>query len=157
MSVVDAFLDGLGEEARVAMRALVARAYDRGFREGLSAAGATPEEVRARSVAVEPAAPPVTREITGAPIALPVPHDESDSAGVNWSEGEADAAEDEPAETDAPQPIMVHATIGTLMRRIERTFALERFDIDVVVCRRGDREKRQLKANVRLKNYLLER
>lgn len=155
MSVVDAFLDGLGEEARVAMRALVARAYDRGFREGLSAAGATPEEVPS-AVAVAPP-PPVTRAITGAVIALPVPQDEPDSASVNWSEGPADAAEGEPAETDAPRPIMVHATIGTLMRRIEWTFALERFDIDVVVCRRGDREKRQLKVNGRLKNYLLER
>ena len=104
MSVVDAFLDGLGEEARVAMRALVARAYDRGFREGLSAAGATPEEVRAPAVAVAPAAPPpaVTPEITAMAIAPSVPHDEPDSASVNWSEGpagcgsvEAESARDE--------------------------------------------------------------
>ena len=40
------------------------------------------------------------------------------------------------------------------MGRIEETFSLERFDIGLVVFRRGDRDKRQLKVNVRLKKYL---
>lgn len=159
MSAIDVFLDGLGDDARAAMRALVAKAYERGFREGLSTAGAPVPIVAVATAAVPqaPPAPPVVREITGAPIAVPVPHDEPESAGVNWTEGDDSAPDDEPAEADAPRPIMVHATIGTLLRRIERTFALDRFDIDVVVFRRGDREKRQLKANVRLKNYVRER
>jgi len=35
-------------------------------------------------------------------------------------------------------------------------FDLSRFDIEVVICRRGDPERRRLKSTVKLKNYLLE-
>ena len=88
MSAVEAFLDSLGEEARVAMRALVAQAYERGFREGLSAAGAPPQHA-STPVVVAAAAPvaqtPVAHEAARAPTAVPVPHDVPDSSGVNWT------------------------------------------------------------------------
>jgi hypothetical protein len=49
--------------------------------------------------------------------------------------------------------IFPHATVGTLLQRIHDYFGLERFDIDVVVCRKGDRARRQLKKSVRLAKY----
>ena len=42
---------------------------------------------------------------------------------------------------------------ATLRRRVFKTFDLERFGIDVVICRRGDRERRQLLGDVRLGKY----
>jgi hypothetical protein len=43
--------------------------------------------------------------------------------------------------------------VGTLRRRIIRTFDLERFDIDVVICRSGDPDRRQLRSSARLALY----
>ena len=43
-----------------------------------------------------------------------------------------------------------------LQKRIERIFDLARFDIEVVICRRGDPDRRRLRSAVKLKNYLLE-
>jgi hypothetical protein len=56
-------------------------------------------------------------------------------------------------ETPAPRPILANAKVGTLRRRIIRTFDLERFDIDVVICRSGDPDRRQLKSSARLGLY----
>ncbi len=56
-------------------------------------------------------------------------------------------------EAPAQRPILPHATIGTLRRRILSTFDLGRFAIDVVICREGDPEKRQLQNRARLKLY----
>lgn len=47
-------------------------------------------------------------------------------------------------------------TVGGLRDRVVKVFGLERFDIDVVVCRKGDRSRRQLKSSVRLSKYLVE-
>jgi hypothetical protein len=146
-SEMAAFLDELGDEGRASLRALLHRAYERGFREGLSAAGA-PASMAPVGVPAPVPSP------TATPIALPAP---VEAAAVAWEEEPA-GEDDDPTTKDEPaRPIMVHATIATLMRRIERTFALERFDIDVIVCRRGDRDRRQLKSSVRLRNYLKER
>jgi hypothetical protein len=46
--------------------------------------------------------------------------------------------------------------VAGLQRKIERLFDLSRFDIDIVICKRNDSERRRLKSAVHLKNYLLE-
>jgi hypothetical protein len=51
--------------------------------------------------------------------------------------------------------IRTNTTVGSLRHRIVKVFELERFDIDVVVCRKGDRTRRQLKGSARLSKYLL--
>lgn len=56
----------------------------------------------------------------------------------------------------APLRVRSSLTIGSLRTRIFKTFHLERFDIDVVICRRGDKSRRQLKSTVRLAKYELE-
>lgn len=144
---VDEFIDGLSAEAREAVRPLLQQAYDRGFREALASAG-------------QPAVPaPVAQPAPPAPIAAPV------SAPVAWAgpvEEEADdppGGEDDEGEDDdsgepaVQRPILPHATVGTLRRRIIDTFDLKRFAIEVVICRSGDPDRRQLQNRVRLKAY----
>ncbi len=45
---------------------------------------------------------------------------------------------------------------GGSATRIVHQFALGRYHIEVVGCRKGDRELGQLRTDVRLRNYLLE-
>jgi len=52
-------------------------------------------------------------------------------------------------------PVRRTLTVGSLRDRIIKTFGLERFDIDVVVCKKGDRTRRQLKRTVQLATYEL--
>ncbi|MBX3202578.1 MAG: hypothetical protein KF894_30910 [Labilithrix sp.] len=67
-----------------------------------------------------------------------------------------EAAIDRPRQASAGiQRIFPHASVGTLRQRIVDVFDLTRFDIDVIVCRKGDRARRQLKATVKLSKYLL--
>jgi hypothetical protein len=144
---VDEFIDGLSAEARESMRLLLQQAYDRGFREALASAGQP-------SV---PVTPPVVQPVpaVSAPAVTPVTWagreeaDPDDPPGGEEDEGEEDDADEAPAK----RPILPHATVGTLRRRIIRTFDLERFEIDVVICRSGDPDRRQLQNRVRLKAY----
>jgi hypothetical protein len=144
---VDELIDGLSAEAREAVRPLLRQAYDRGFREALASAG----QAATAPVPIEQPAPPAP-----GPIAARVEwvgrveEDADDPPGVEEDEGEDDA---NAGETPAPRPILANAMIGTLRRRIIRTFDLERFDIDVVICRSGDPDRRQLKSTARLALY----
>ncbi|MBI5482127.1 MAG: hypothetical protein HY906_24945 [Deltaproteobacteria bacterium] len=149
----EALIEDLSGEAAQAVRTLLVKAYERGFREALATAGQPPP---ARDVTA--CTPPPT------PIVAPVIWDghRADTAGQDAGGSvEEDGADEEPAEDEAEEtarppvagPIMPHATVGTLRKRIVRTFDLERFDIDVVICRRGDRERRQLKATAKLGLY----
>jgi hypothetical protein len=143
---VDEFIDGLSAEAGEAVRRLLRQAYDSGFREALASAGQpqTPEPI----ASVAPPAP--------APVAAPVEWAGGAEEGVEDASGdERDEGEDDDGveETPAPRPILANAKVGTLRRRIIRTFDLERFDIDVVICRSGDPDRRQLKSSARLGLY----
>ncbi len=143
---VDELIDGLSAEAGDAIRPLLRQAYDRGFREALASAGQPP--MPAPAAAAAPPAP----EAIAAPVEWAAnPESEADEA----SNAEGDEGEDgaDPAEALAVRPILPLATIGTLRRRIIRTFDLERFDIDVVICRSGDVDRRQLKSSARLGLY----
>lgn len=144
---VDEFIDGLSAEASEAVRPLLQQAYDRGFREALASAGQPAVPV--------PPAPPPTAPIA-APIAAPVewagPVEGAadDPPGVEEDEGEDDSSA---GETTVARPILANAMIGTLRRRITDTFDLKRFAIDVVICRSGDPDRRQLKSTARLGLY----
>lgn len=163
-------IDGLCAEAAEAVRALLRRAYDHGFREGLASLG-QPASAAAPEPSTQPAAPiesppspePELTPARAEPVearAVEGTAAEPASRSVSWT-GEADVPEAEPAaeeDDDANEgvvvrPILPLATVGTLRRRIIRTFDLERFDIDVVICRTGDSDRRQLKSSVRLSAY----
>ncbi len=147
---VDSFIDGLSAEAGEAVRGLLRQAYDSGYREALASTGQP-----AVPAPAEPLVPP-----TSAPVATPVParvewvgrteEDPDDATGDEGDEGEDD---DGAEEAPAPRPILANPKIGTLRRRIIRTFDLERFDIDVLICRSGDPERRQLRSSARLALY----
>jgi hypothetical protein len=140
---VDDFIDELSGEATEAVRRLLRQAYDRGFREALASAGQPAEPVSAPAPTPAPA-----------PVASP----------VAWTPRPGEDADDQPdaevedddnggAEVAPVRPILPLATIGTLRHRIVRTFDLERFDIDVVICRSGDPDRRQLRSSARLGLY----
>jgi hypothetical protein len=143
---VDEFIDGLCAEAGEAMRPLLQQAYDRGFREALASAGqpAVPAPIEQPA---PPAAAPIAARVEW--VADPA-RDADDASDVEGDEGEDDSSA---GETPAPRPILANAMIGTLRRRIIRTFDLERFEIDVVICRSGDPDRRQLKSSARLALY----
>jgi hypothetical protein len=175
MSLEDA-LDTLLSDTTPALRAALRRAYELGFREALAGAAAsapprTPPPAPAPAPPPTPPPPPTDEEdlepedappsavgrelgveagveVGGAAEELP------SSPGLDWS-----AVEDPGASRSAPRharPIFPHATIGTLRQRIVALFDLGRFDIDVVICRKGDRARRQLKQTVKLGKYLVE-
>ena len=140
---VEALLSALGDEASTVVTALLRRAYDMGYREALAAAGHPADDTGA-----------VT---TPKPVVYPA-GDEADP-GEDVESADDDTGNDEPSEEErgrAPNgglAILARTSVGTLKRRIVQTFALERFDIDIVICRRGDASRRQLKTNVRLSKY----
>jgi hypothetical protein len=156
---VDDFISGLSAEATEAVRRLLRQAYDRGFREALASAG--PPEPAASDLqraAPQPAVPepPPASPASAPPVAWTGGHTESaDGSSSSGAEDNGAEPDDDESSTDAPvvRPILPHATIGTLRRRIIRTFDLERFDIDVVICRTGDADRRQLKSSVKLGFY----
>ena len=78
---------------------------------------------------------------------------------VRDDETPEDAVEDEEPETEpesCDHRVRGSITVAGLQKKIERLFDLSRFEIEVVICRKGDPERRRLKSTVRLKNYLLE-
>ena len=156
---VDAIIEELSAEAREAVSALLRKAYARGYREALASGGQT-----AAAAQVEA---PMAQVVPLVPVQAPVPAPVA--APVEWSgravdgredpeagEGEPGEEEDDDAEADEPddvRPILPHATIATLRKRIMRTFDLGRFEIDVVICREGDSDRRQLQNRAKLKLY----
>jgi hypothetical protein len=146
-------IEGLSAEAREAMRPLLRQAYDRGFREALASAGQPAAPATAPAPVEQPA------PLTSAPAAAPVawvsgsPGAASDAPEAETEEGEDDDDAEDTAEALPVRPILPLATVGTLRRRIIRTFDLERFEIDVVICRSGDPDRRQLRSTARLGLY----
>ncbi|MBZ0119546.1 MAG: hypothetical protein K8H88_21325 [Sandaracinaceae bacterium] len=160
---IDGYIDGLAEEANDTVRQLLRQAYEHGFRQALATSGL--------GVAAEAVPGPLTRD-TEPPAAELAPNgraiawiddalpdldpersESPSSVGLDWGE-EDDDEEPQAAAVPVIRPILPHATVGTLRKRIVRMFDLERFDIDVVICRRGDAARRQLKSTARLRLYL---
>lgn len=154
-----AILDSLTEEASGAIRELLHRAYDRGYREALAASGQPAGPAPSALVALETAGRPTphwdaaTDPEEDEPDGAVETADSPDAADAG-PDDDGDDSDDRRRPGPVVRPIMPHATVGTLRKRIERTFQLERFDIEVVVCRRGDRDRRRLKSSARLRLYL---
>jgi len=167
---IEGILDSLGDESARVLRGVLKKAYEQGYREGLAASGhVIPSAVV--NVAAAPPEPRVTVQESDEDIdwledgeeeSVPIASTDAVAptsggvAPVSWGgASEADDADDagRAASADVPRPISAGATIGTLKVRIIKLFALERFSVDVIVCRKGDKERRQLKSNVRLSKY----
>lgn len=158
-------LDALLSEATPALRKALQQAYQLGYREALASAPAAVAEPTATTSAASPvSADEDDFEPTDAPPSVIPPADDTqtdeepeDRSDVDWSAlDETDTAAPTRAAAPVVRPIFPHATVGTLRGRIIKGFELERFDIDVVICRKGDRSRRQLKQSVKLSKYLVE-
>ncbi|MEZ4219624.1 MAG: hypothetical protein R3B13_01765 [Polyangiaceae bacterium] len=172
-------LDTLLEETTPALRKALQTAYELGYRaalaQGASTTAAVPgspspsvsapagESATASSTMVED--DDFEPEDAPPSVAPPPPDDDDDddspaagsSDGVDWSALDGSLpTEPRPQRKPVVRPIRPHATVGTLRHRIVTGFELERFDIDVVICRKGDRTRRQLKQTVKLSKYALE-
>jgi hypothetical protein len=150
---VDEFIGELHAEANEAIRGLLRQAYDRGFREALASAGqpVVPAPITPAPLTPAPLTPAPVASVRWVGAAKEAADDASD---VGPDEDEVEDEEDERAAgTLEPRPILANAKVGTLRRRIIRMFDLERFAIEVVICRNGDRERRQLKSTARLSLY----
>lgn len=125
--------------------------YEHGYRQGLAARPQGADVTAAPPAAPPPSDPPAAEGplFPSRPKLVAVPSEADEAA-----EDDAAAAEDEPATCD--HRVRGSITVAGLQRKIERMLDLSRFDIDVVICRRGDPERRRLKAAVRLKNYALD-
>jgi hypothetical protein len=158
---LDVELQGIVREHEGDLLAFARKLYEHGYRQGLASRPSAPV-VAAPAPVTEPA--PATALEVGAPPPPPPAHgplfpsrpklvavaDQPDDT----PEDDDTAADDEPAGCD--HRVRGSITAAGLQKKIERMFDLSRFDIDVVICRRGDPERRRLKATVRLKNYLLD-
>jgi hypothetical protein len=175
---LDKKLDALLSNVTPALRDVLRTAYDLGYREAL-AAGASlhGSSTHARGaeddVDVEPQpgsredAAPGTDDADGGAagldesVSVPPASFGSPGTAVDWS-GSGAASESAGEVVDLTTKkvpllrILPHATVGTLWDRIMYHFDLARFDIEVVICRKGDRDRRQLKSSVRLSKYEVE-
>ena len=149
---LDAELQGIVRENEGDLLAFARKIYEHGFRQGLAS---------------RPQGQAEGAEVTQPPIApLPVPEQgplfpvrSKQAAAPTDDENEAPDETDAPSEEEAytcDHRVRGSITVAGLQKKIERLFDLSRFDIEVVICRRQDPERRRLKSTVRLKNYLLE-
>lgn len=156
MSVEEA-LRTLARGAADDLEPVLRKAYELGYREGLAQAP------RVEAPPPAAAAPP-TEDRPAPPETDPDEFEPEDPSNdppapppVDWGQNDGPASEHPAhAQSDGARPIFPHATIGTLLARIYEHFALDRFDIDVVVCRKGDKSRRQLKKSVKLGKYAVE-
>jgi hypothetical protein len=165
----DATVDALVEDFTLGFQRLLRQAYDVGYRAGLAqSAGASKSETQHEAPLREENAPDdddlepedeplVTSEAEPTLDPDDLESDVSASPGpppVHWgADGEREALRSRRTRESASTRIFPHATVGTLLQRIHDFFGLERFEIDVVVCRKGDRSRRQLKKSVKLAKY----
>jgi hypothetical protein len=180
---LDNKLDALLSNVTPALRDTLRAAYDLGYREALAAAASLRGADRkggadenGDAVEVEPAstedspanahaegtsdsdAPDAsdsgssTEETSGGVAAV----DWSGSASASTGEDREHATADGAAKKAPLLRILPHATVGTLLDRIRYHFDLARFDVDVIICRKGDRDRRSLKSSVRLSKYEVE-
>jgi hypothetical protein len=148
---LDAELQGIVKENEGDLLVFARKLYEHGYRQGLAARPATAVDAVPVAPAPPPASPPAHGPLfpsRAKPVALP--DEETDEP-----EGDEPPGDDEEAAT-CDHRVRGSITVTGLQKKIERMFDLGRFDIDVVICRRGDPERRRLKGGVRLKNYLLE-
>jgi hypothetical protein len=151
---LDAELQSLVRENEGDLLSFARKLYEHGYRQGLAS---RPQDQPLR----EP--PPGLAPIAPPPAVPQGPLFPSRPSLVNGpDDADADCESDEQADpgpeadaTTCDHRVRSSITLAGLQKKIERLFDLSRFDIDVVICRRGDSERRRLKGTVKLKNYLL--
>jgi len=153
---LEAELQGIVRENEGDLLLFARKLYEHGYRQGLASRPQGQVEPEAASPAASPPLPPPPPLGPLFPsraklAALPdEDSDEPEGSDVSSINDE----EDEIATCD--HRVRGSITVAGLQKKIERLFDLSRFDIEVVICRRQDPERRRLKSTVRLKNYLLE-
>ena len=166
-------IEALLADVTPALRGVLRRAYETGFREGIAEGGARGES-RAPGAEghVPDAGSPVPsvgqnaaqRLVSDAPPTLPeaqrpAPLFAWDQDSATDDEGDDDRADDTATHRKHHRRrvgIRTTSTIGYLKKKIEKEFRLERFSIDVIIARTGDRDRRQLPSHVKLAAYLRE-
>lgn len=148
---LDAELQGIVRESEGDLLTFARRLYEHGYRQGLASRPQAPEVAATPpTVSLPPAPPPAEGPLfPSRPRTVIASDDEREALG-----DDDDVEEAEPTTCD--HRVRANITVAGLLRKIERTFDLSRFDIDVVICRRGDPERRRLRATVRLMNYVAE-
>jgi hypothetical protein len=148
---LDAELQGIVRENEGDLLAFARKIYEHGYRQGLaSRPHATAETPPAEPPPAPAALPPQGPLFPSRAKLVAVPDEATDGP-----DEDAPSADDEEA-TTCDHRVRGSITVAGLQKKIERLFDLSRFDIEVVICRRGDPERRRLKSGVKLKNYLLE-
>ena len=147
---LDSELQGIVRESESHLLPFARKIYEHGYRQGLAS---RPEGTAPIPAPVPAEPPPIPQK--------PAPLFPARAPAAVSTEEEEGAVEDDDAESEAEPETCDHRvrgsiTVAGLQRKIERLFDLSRFDIDIVICKRNDSERRRLKSTVRLKNYLLE-
>lgn len=147
---LDAELQGIVRENESDLLVFARKLYEHGYRQGLAARPqGTVETAAVPEPPPAPQPPPASGPLfPSRPKLIAVPDEETDITE------ETPADDEEPSTCD--HRVRGSITIAGLQKKIERMFDLSRFGIEVVICRRGDSERRRLKGGVKLKNYQLE-
>jgi len=172
-TIKDALVTALLDDQRSVLFEVLRKAYELGYREALANQPLATHENPGSKADDDDLEPEAADD--GVPSVPPDPDDVEDDDGeavvrsadgngkdVDWGAlGQAESAAREATPSairreSAPLRVRSSLTIGSLRNRISKTFELERFDIDVVICRKGDKSRRQLKSSVRLAKYELE-
>jgi hypothetical protein len=150
---LEAELQGIVRENEGDLLGFARKLYEHGYRQGLASRPQGQVEPEAASPAPIPPPP------------IPPPHGPLFPSRPKLV-AVADEDNDEPEDSDVPPDdeeiatcdhrVRASITVAGLQRKIERLFDLSRFGIEVVICRRGDPDRRRLKGGVKLRNYLLE-
>jgi hypothetical protein len=141
---LDAELQGIVRDNESDLLGFARKLYEHGYRQGLAARPGVLVDTAPAALAPQPVMPPAQGPLFPSRAKPIAPPDE-----------ETDEPEGEEAAT-CDHRVRGSITVAGLQKKIERMFDLARFNIDVVICRRGDPERRRLKGGVRLMNYLLE-
>jgi hypothetical protein len=148
---LDSELQGIVRENEDDLLSFARKIYEHGYRQGLAA---RPEDLAPCPVPTpveKLPAPEKPAPLFPARAPVAVIADDADE-----SDTEEQDAESEGESQTCDHRVRGSITVAGLLRKIERLFDLARFDIEVVICRRQDPERRRLKSTVHLKNYLRE-
>jgi hypothetical protein len=145
-------LQGIIRENEGDLVAFARKIYEHGYRQGLAS--------RPDAVSTLPQAPMAAQIEPHSAGHLTPLFPARTHAVVADKDAEADdqVEDEEPVVEGQSCDHRVRASISVagLQRKIERLFDLSRFDIEVVICRKGDPERRRLRGAVRLGTYLSE-
>ena len=153
---LEAELQGIVRENEGDLLLFARKLYEHGYRQGLASRPQGQVEPEAASPAASPPLrpPPPLGPLFPSRAKLAALPDEDSDEPEGSDVSSINDEEDEIATCD--HRVRGSITVAGLQKKIERLFDLSRFDIEVVICRRQDPERRRLKSTVRLKNYLLE-